>query len=205
MPLRRSSSGNARVGGFARQNRPVSIRTCGDGWLAMRAVVMGVPEEAGGDGAGLLELALLTEEFGRRVAPVPLVEAVVTARLLARATTSWSQWAAEIASGDRLVTLALHPGPGPQLVPGAAVADAVVGLVHDELVLAALSPRPGPGRQPGVRAHRLVGPGRRQRRPDRCRLRAGGRRRGSNRPGGNGSCSWLRPWSGWPGRPWTSA
>jgi alkylation response protein AidB-like acyl-CoA dehydrogenase len=108
---------------------------------AMRAVVMGVPEEVGGDGAGLLELSLLTEEFGRRVAPVPLVEAVVAARLLARASTSPSPRVVET-PGDRLVTLALHPGPGPQLVPAAAVADAVVGLAHDELVLTALSPRP---------------------------------------------------------------
>jgi alkylation response protein AidB-like acyl-CoA dehydrogenase len=111
---------------------------------AMRAIVMGVPEEAGGDGAGLLELALLSEEFGRRVAPVPLVEAVVTARLLARAATNRSQWVADTASGDRLATLALHPGPGAQLVPAGAVADAVVGLAHDELVLTALSPRPEP-------------------------------------------------------------
>jgi alkylation response protein AidB-like acyl-CoA dehydrogenase len=109
---------------------------------AMRAVVMGVPEDAGGDGAGLLELSLLAEEFGRRVAPVPLVEAVVTARLLARAMASRSPWVAGTASGDRLVTLALHPGPGPQLVPAAAVADAVVGLTRDELVLTTLSPRP---------------------------------------------------------------
>jgi alkylation response protein AidB-like acyl-CoA dehydrogenase len=109
----------------------------------MRAVVMGVPEEAGGDGAGLLELSLLTEEFGRRVAPVPLVEAVVAARLLARANPSSSRSVAE-AAGDGLVTLALHPGPGPQLVPAAAVADAVVGLAHEELVLTPLSPRPAP-------------------------------------------------------------
>jgi alkylation response protein AidB-like acyl-CoA dehydrogenase len=112
-----------------------------DRLIAMRAVVMGVPEEAGGDGAGLLELSLLSEEFGRRVAPVPLVEAVVAARLLARSTPSPSPRPAG-SPGDRLVTLALHPGPGPQLVPAAAVADAVVGLHHDELVLTALSPRP---------------------------------------------------------------
>jgi alkylation response protein AidB-like acyl-CoA dehydrogenase len=110
----------------------------------MRAVAMGLPETAGGDGAGLVELSLVAEEFGRRVAPVPLVEAVVTARMLARATTSLPDWTAGAASGERLVTLALHPGTGPQLVPAAAVADAVIYHAGGELVLAPLGSRPGP-------------------------------------------------------------
>jgi alkylation response protein AidB-like acyl-CoA dehydrogenase len=109
----------------------------------MRAVAMGLPEAAGGDGAGLVELSLVAEEFGRRVAPVPLVEALVSARLLAR-MPKLPEWAAGAASGDRLVTMALHPGPGLQLVPAAAVAEAVVYLAHDELVLAPLDPRPDP-------------------------------------------------------------
>jgi alkylation response protein AidB-like acyl-CoA dehydrogenase len=108
----------------------------------MRAVAMGLPEAAGGDGAGLVELSLVTEEFGRRLAPVPLIEAIVAARLLAQEAPAAADWAADAASGVRLVTLALHPGPGPQLVPAGAVADAVVGLVGDEVVLTPLTPHP---------------------------------------------------------------
>ena len=49
------------------------------------AVEMGVSEGRGGGGAGLLEMALVAEEAGRALAPVPLVEAMVAIRLLERA------------------------------------------------------------------------------------------------------------------------
>jgi alkylation response protein AidB-like acyl-CoA dehydrogenase len=110
----------------------------------MRAVAMGVPEATGGDGAGLVDLSLLVEEFGRRVAPVPLVEAIVAARLIAGAAAGAPEWVDGAISGDRIVTLALHPGAGPQLLPAGAVADGAVGLVDGELVLTALSPHPAP-------------------------------------------------------------
>jgi alkylation response protein AidB-like acyl-CoA dehydrogenase len=110
----------------------------------MRAVAMGLPEDAKGDGAGLVELSLVAEEFGRRLAPVPLVEALVAARLLAGATAVSPEWLADAASGSRLLTLALHPGDGPQLVPAAAVADGVIGLLGDELVLTYSDTRPEP-------------------------------------------------------------
>lgn len=108
----------------------------------MRGVAMGLPEAADGDGAGLVELSLVAEELGRRAAPVPLVEALVAARTLARAAAAPPELVTATASGERIVTLALHPRPGPQLVPAAAVADAVVGLVDGELVLRALTSRP---------------------------------------------------------------
>jgi alkylation response protein AidB-like acyl-CoA dehydrogenase len=104
----------------------------------LRSVPMGVPEEAGGDGAKLLELVLVTEELGRHLAPVPLVEALAAARLLARiGSGASSDWLARTLAGDRLVTVALHrAGEGVrQLVPAGAVADAVVGLLGDDLVL----------------------------------------------------------------------
>lgn len=110
----------------------------------MRAVAMGLPESAGGDGAGLVELCLMAEEFGRRAAPVPLVEAVVAARLLARAGAMQPDWLSDAASGVRLITLALQAGPGPQLVPAAAVADGIVGLAGDELVLTPVATGPDP-------------------------------------------------------------
>jgi alkylation response protein AidB-like acyl-CoA dehydrogenase len=118
--------------------------------LDMRVVAMGVPEESGGDGAGLVELVLVAEQLGSALAPVPLIDALTAARLLARvgasgasgssgASASASAWAAGALDGSRLVTVALHPAStgsrSPQLVPSGAIADAAIGLVGDELVL----------------------------------------------------------------------
>src|SRR5215218_6722538 len=44
--------------------------------VATGVLTMALPESAGGDGGGMLEAALVAEELGRRVAPVPLVEGV---------------------------------------------------------------------------------------------------------------------------------
>ena len=55
-------------------------------WRAVSALggpTMGVAEELGGGGAGLLDLELVAERFGAALAPVPLVDGWVTARLLA--------------------------------------------------------------------------------------------------------------------------
>jgi len=107
--------------------------------LDMRVVAMGVPEEAGGDGAGLTELVLVAEQQGAFLAPVPLIEALVSARLLARCggNGAAAEWLGDAIEGSRLVTLALHPRREgePQLVPAGAIADGVLGLVGDELVL----------------------------------------------------------------------
>lgn len=111
--------------------------------LDMRIVAMGVPESSGGDGAGHLDLVLLAEQWGRHLAPVPLAETVVAARLIA-ATADGSDWLQSAMDGSKLVTLAHHRATAgqPQLVPAAAVADAVVALVGDDLVVAELTRRP---------------------------------------------------------------
>ena len=49
------------------------------------AVAMGLPEEAGGGGASNLDLALVAEQYGRRLAPVPFVERAAAGRVLAAA------------------------------------------------------------------------------------------------------------------------
>ncbi len=51
---------------------------------AMGATTMALPESAGGDGATLVDLTLVAEEIGRSLAPVPWIDHVVAARLLAR-------------------------------------------------------------------------------------------------------------------------
>jgi alkylation response protein AidB-like acyl-CoA dehydrogenase len=107
------------------------------------AVGMGVAESAGGSGAGLLEMALVAEELGRTLAPVPFVEAAVAARLLAAAGAKGPLERA--LDGSRIPTLALHPvgSAARQLVPAGAVADLVLACDGDALIAVA-RPQPGP-------------------------------------------------------------
>ena len=51
---------------------------------AMGATTMALPEAVGGDGATLVDLTLVAEEIGRSLAPVPWIDHVCAARLLAR-------------------------------------------------------------------------------------------------------------------------
>jgi len=91
--------------------------------------------------------ALIAEEAGRHLAPGPVIETIVAARLLAELGGEGLHWFERVQSGDAIVTLALHEaGLRPrQIVPGAAVADAVLYLDEDEIVLLAGSP---PGKAP---------------------------------------------------------
>jgi alkylation response protein AidB-like acyl-CoA dehydrogenase len=116
-------------------------------WAQLRelgVVAMAVDEAHGGWGASLLDLALVAEQVGRAVAPAPVIEAQVAARLLAALEGPLAADAlAAAVAGERLVTLALHPavdGRAP-LLPAAAVADAAVVLVDDRLVLVDLDGR----------------------------------------------------------------
>jgi alkylation response protein AidB-like acyl-CoA dehydrogenase len=107
--------------------------------IATGVVEMAVPEEAGGGGASLLDLALVAEQHGRFVAPAPVVEAQVAARLLSRLPAAADALAA-VLGGPQLVTLAVRPARDgiATLVPAGAVADAVVALDDDRLVLVAV-------------------------------------------------------------------
>jgi alkylation response protein AidB-like acyl-CoA dehydrogenase len=105
------------------------------------ALAMAVPETSGGWGAGLLELALVAEQLGSWLAAAPVVEAQVACRLLAALSTRQAAAALDGAlAGEQLVTMAVRPaGRGvATLVPGAAVADAVVAREGDRLVLVPL-------------------------------------------------------------------
>ncbi len=107
--------------------------------VAVGAPGMAVPEAAGGAGAALLDLALAVEALGRRLAPAPLIEHAVAARLLARADAL----SAEVVEGGRIATLALRPVGDrvARLVPGGALATTVVAFDGTNLV--ALDGEPG--------------------------------------------------------------
>jgi alkylation response protein AidB-like acyl-CoA dehydrogenase len=95
---------------------------------------MGAPTAFGGGGAALSDLVVVTEALGRSIAPVPLVEHLVAARLLLTP---------DVVAGEVLATIALRPTDPDgvwRLVPGGAVADVVVGLDGDELVAVRSAP-----------------------------------------------------------------
>src|SRR6185295_12993770 len=98
--------------------------------------MMAVPEAAGGGGASSLDLVVVAQEFGRRVAPVPLVECIVASNLL-HAAGAPDDVMTGLLDGTILATVALEPlaeGFG-RLVPAGAVAEVVVALHGDDLVL----------------------------------------------------------------------
>ncbi|MGP4057496.1 acyl-CoA dehydrogenase family protein [Mycobacterium sp. 4D054] len=107
---------------------------------AMGATTMALPESVGGDGATLVDLTLVAEEIGRSLAPVPWIDHVVAARLLARL----GGVDVEIVDGRQIV--ALDPqqdnGSGVRLIPAGSVADHVVVRDGDDVVLCGFSTRP---------------------------------------------------------------
>lgn len=114
-------------------------------WEAVRSngvVEMAVAEAAGGWGASMLDLVLVSECFGRRCLPAPAVEAQVAARLLSRCATDVAAVTLDdVLTNGRLVTLAVHGTKNgvASLVPAAAVADAAVLSGGDGVVLAGRS------------------------------------------------------------------
>jgi alkylation response protein AidB-like acyl-CoA dehydrogenase len=114
-----------------------------DELIGLRPVPMGVPESGGGDGGGLVELALVCEEAGRRAAPVPLVESAVAARLLARvdheAANSALKEVLDGAVGTIVIPAATRGTRA--LVPAGAAAQFVLALVNETLVLLDIAAR----------------------------------------------------------------
>lgn len=108
---------------------------------AMGATTMALPESVGGDGATLVDLTLVAEELGRSLAPVPWIDHVVAARLLARLGALESE---DIVNGTQLV--AIDPQQvapvGSRLVPAGSIADHIVVRDGDSIVQLGFSSRP---------------------------------------------------------------
>lgn len=107
---------------------------------AMGATTMALPESAGGDGATLVDLTLVAEEIGRSLAPVPWIEHVVAARLLAALGALGSG----VIAGEELAALDLRldPAPGMRLITGGSIADHIVVRDGDEVVRLGFGTRP---------------------------------------------------------------
>ncbi|MFF7188802.1 acyl-CoA dehydrogenase family protein [Streptomyces sp. NPDC008222] len=96
-----------------------------------------VPESLGGQGASHRETAVVLEELGRAVAPVPyLTSAVVaTEALLACEGDEAAALVAELASGRKVGALAVGLSAGPTGAPGVVRQDG--GLLHGEVTAVA--------------------------------------------------------------------
>jgi alkylation response protein AidB-like acyl-CoA dehydrogenase len=98
---------------------------------------MSLPESAGGDGAGLIDLVIVAEEAGAALAPVPFAEHAAASRAIASSPAVPNGLLT--AAGERPVSLALQPvigsGSGRQLVPAGAVVRDVLALAGEDLVL----------------------------------------------------------------------
>lgn len=108
---------------------------------AMGATTMALPESVGGDGATLVDLSLVAEELGRSLAPVPWIDHVVAARLLARLGALDSE---EILQGTQIVGLdpqQLAP-TGTRLIPIGSIADHLLVRDGQAVVKLEFSTRP---------------------------------------------------------------
>jgi alkylation response protein AidB-like acyl-CoA dehydrogenase len=120
------------------------------GWIGVEA-----PERFGGLGLSMVEVAVLAEELGRRVAPVPVLPSLLAASVLWRAAEEGVA-AAEaelgpVLSGERIGAVALDPGAP---VVGAPSADVLVARVEQDgeeaLVLVDLERAGRPPREPAM-------------------------------------------------------
>jgi len=109
---------------------------------------IGVADGLGGGGAGLVDLVLISEQLGASLAPIPLVEGMVAARLLARAGDSgWKALERLTSPTPAVAAVALTPVRDglARLVPAGSVAELVIGLDGSDLVL--ISGEPPIGRR----------------------------------------------------------
>jgi alkylation response protein AidB-like acyl-CoA dehydrogenase len=129
-------------GFFTRESPPERIRAAEtadppgfDDALWTRVGALGVPDLAV-EGASLAELAVVAEEYGRALAPIPMIETLVAARLLDRLDDS--DLTAAGVEPRAPVTVALRPPRDgvATLVPAGAVARTVLALDGADLLLA---------------------------------------------------------------------
>lgn len=111
-----------------------------------------VPEESGGAGASARELAVVAEEIGRAVAPVPFLGTVLATSALSAAGPANKELIAEIGAGSRIATVAigLTTAPSAPLTPSVRVEnDTLTGSVRAVVDLEAADTVLVPASTPG--------------------------------------------------------
>ncbi|MGW4365854.1 acyl-CoA dehydrogenase family protein [Nocardia takedensis] len=114
---------------------------CGTG-----ATTMALPESVGGDEATLVDLTLVAEELGRAVAPLPLIDHIAAARLLARlgALSTAEIAGPDIVAGKQILGLdtRVDAAEGVRLIGAGAIADQIVVREGKDIVLLGFDTRP---------------------------------------------------------------
>ncbi len=158
----------ARDGGF---DTPLWKAMAEQGWLGVER-----PEAVGGLGMGMVEVAVLCEQLGRRTAPAPFLGTILAMAALQRAgddeavpvgaIAAAQQWAERLAAGEAVGTLAWAARPGtvvarsegdrwfltgrPEPTLYAAEADVVVVVTEDAVFTVALAVGDRPGVEPAM-------------------------------------------------------
>jgi alkylation response protein AidB-like acyl-CoA dehydrogenase len=106
----------------------------------MGATTMALPESVGGDGATLVDLTLVAEEVGRSLAPVPWIDHVCAARLLA----GLGVLQPDAVHGKQLAAFdPQHDNvPGVRLIPTGSIADQIVVRDGQDIVRLTFGSRP---------------------------------------------------------------
>src|SRR6202012_6000880 len=115
-------------------------KSLGERLCGMGATTMALPDAVGGDGATLVDLALVAEEIGRSLAPVPWIDHVCAARLLARLGSAEP----DIVSGQRLPPLRPHHhnASGRRVIPTGSIADQIIVRDGEDVVRLSFDTRP---------------------------------------------------------------
>jgi acyl-CoA dehydrogenase len=109
-----------------------------------KAGLIGValPEDVGGLGFGVVDLALVCEELGKVVAPVPLVWTTAAALALRKFGTNEQQqrWLPGVVSGDVVLTCALPQASAGVTADGNALTGSIIGVPYAHVADAVLVP-----------------------------------------------------------------
>jgi alkylation response protein AidB-like acyl-CoA dehydrogenase len=110
---------------------------------AMGATTMALPESSGGDGATLVDLTLVAEEIGRSLAPVPWIDHVCAARLLA-SLGALDADTASVSNGEQLAALdaRIDSAEGIRLIGPGSIADHIIVRDGDQIVRLTFGTRP---------------------------------------------------------------
>ena len=115
-----------------------AVLDSGTGWDAdlwntladeLGLVGLTVPEEVGGAGAGMVELFIVQEQLGRRLAPVPYLAALLASETLLTCGTEDERraWLPSLCRGEDVATLAIAEHDVPWQVEGTTVVAAESG------------------------------------------------------------------------------
>ena len=115
---------------------------------------LGLSEDLGGEGGGVVELSLVGMEAGRALAPAPLIDHLVALRLLAAVRDAGIDVPVDWESarvGSSLLSLApiSEWTLGRELVPGGAVASSVFAFKDENLIVLSRSERAPQATNPG--------------------------------------------------------